>query len=270
MDSSTQFKHVVDVAWRRKWWVAVPAVLATAASLGLVQTTPKEYRATTTILVARAGVPENVVRSSVTLHIEERMRTLSCKSSAAPTSSRSLDSSRWSPPMPARPGSTRPAGSSARRSFRARPTGTTPGSGFRRRRRSEAGAGITNQLADLFIEQNTRTRASQTTGTARGHRDLGTELPPELEKRDDEISTFKTQNLYELPDQQPANEQLLYSARNNVASLTTAIQAANDRLVELRSQQAAQRATAGVSGGTEAVAGGESSLSWNWRQRFAP
>src|SRR5207344_2349510 len=74
--SSRDFKHFVDIAWRRKWWFVVATALSVAASIVLVRVTPKVYRATTTILVTRQGVPERLVSSGVTMRIEERMRTL--------------------------------------------------------------------------------------------------------------------------------------------------------------------------------------------------
>jgi uncharacterized protein involved in exopolysaccharide biosynthesis len=109
-------------------------------------------------------------------------------------------------------------------------------------------AGIANQLAGLFIEENSRMRASQATGTLEATENWEQRYRMELVRRDEEVAAFKKENLYALPDQQPANEQLLYHARNNVADLTTDLQSANDLLDKLRSQRDAERATP-VAGG---------------------
>jgi hypothetical protein len=236
-----------------------------------VHTTPKEYRATTTILVTRAGVPENVVRSSVTLHIEERMRTLELQ-----LFSRSYleQIARTFEMVPANASEARIDATCRKLRRQIIPELDRQNYSWFRISVEDVdpkrAAGIANQLADLFIEQNTRTRASQTTGTLEATESWEQKYRLELEKRDEEISTFKTQNLYELPDQQPANEQLLYNARNNVASLTTAIQSANDRLIRLRSQRDGERAIPVAPGLPDSAAGGEAGhLAMLHRSRWA-
>jgi succinoglycan biosynthesis transport protein ExoP len=255
---STQLKRVVDIAWRRKWWVIVPVLLATATSLVLVGITPKAYRATTTILVTRQGVPDEIVRSSVTLRIEERMRSLELQ-----IFSRSYleQVAREFKLVPADAGDAEIE--TACLKLRARVVPELDRQSFSWFRISvedidpERAAGIANRLAGLFIEENSRLRASQATGTREATESWEQKYRLELDKRDEEISTFKKQNLHELPDQQPANEQLLQDAQNNVASLTTVLQSANDRLVTLRGERDGERAIPVAPGLPDAAAEGE-------------
>jgi uncharacterized protein involved in exopolysaccharide biosynthesis len=71
-----QAKILVDVAWRRKWWILVPAAAGLAASVFLARSLPKIYRASTTILVMRQSIPEDIVHTTVTTRVEERIRSL--------------------------------------------------------------------------------------------------------------------------------------------------------------------------------------------------
>ena len=257
MDSSTRFKHVADVAWRRKWWVIAPAVLATAASLALVGMTPKVYRATTTILVTRQSVPEDV-RSSVTLRIEERMRSLELQIFSRSYLERivrefklvSADAGEAEIEVACRKLRVQVIPELDKQNF----------SWFRISvddRDPRRAAGIANRLADLFTEAHSRLRASQATGTLEATENWEQRYRLELAKRDEEVAAFKKQNLHELPDQQATNEQLLDNARSNVARLTADLQSTNGLLVKLRSQRDAERATPVAPSLAGPAAGGE-------------
>ena len=87
-----------------------------------------------------------------------------------------------------------------------------------------------------------------TTGWEQGYRD-------ELAERDKKIAEFKQRNRYASPDQAQADLQLLSEAESRAARLTSDVRAANDRLVALRAQRQAQRATDAATGLPEATAG---------------
>ena len=54
------------MAWRRKWLIVIPAVLAGAGTFAWSSQLPDRYSASTTILVVPQRVPESYVRSTVT------------------------------------------------------------------------------------------------------------------------------------------------------------------------------------------------------------
>src|SRR5258708_10117592 len=66
-----------DMFFRRKWWILVPVVsipiLVLAASLML----PKHYRSETLILVEPQKVPEEYVHGTVTRDVTDRLQTIS-------------------------------------------------------------------------------------------------------------------------------------------------------------------------------------------------
>jgi succinoglycan biosynthesis transport protein ExoP len=76
VDQRTQAKRIIDVAWRRRWWILIPAAVGLSASVFLANTLPKVYRASTTILVMRQSIPEDIVHTTVTTRVEERIRSL--------------------------------------------------------------------------------------------------------------------------------------------------------------------------------------------------
>lgn len=257
MDSSMQIKWLIDIAWRRKWWIVVPTVVATIVSLVLVATMPRIYRATTTILVSRQAVPEDMVRSTVTLRIEEQMRRLQVQ-----LLSRSYleQTAREFNMISADAQEAEIERVCAMLRTQIIPEVDKVGySWFRisvENDDPERAAGIANRLAALFIEQNSRMRASQAAGTLATTEGWEERYRLELQKRDKEVAEFKQEHIYEMPDQQPANLQLLNIAQSRVMQLTSDIQSRNDRLVALRSQQQAQRALYAATGVPDPSEGG--------------
>lgn len=242
MNSPIEIKRFIDIAWRRKWWFVFSTLLAAAASLVVVAMMPKVYRATTTILVTRQRIPEDIVRSTVTLRIDERMRTLELQilsRSYLEQVARKFDLVR------ADAGEAEIDEACARLRAHIMPELDTRDFSWFRISADDGdpnrAAGIANQLASLFIDQNSRMRAAQAGGTleATGNWEQGYRL--DLAKRDEEISRFKERNIHELPEQQPANLQFLSNAESRDMQLTGEIQLRNDRLATLRTEQQTRR-----------------------------
>lgn len=237
----TATKRVLDIAWRRKKWLVVPTLLAVAASVVLVATTPKVYRAATTVLVTRHGVPENLVSSTVTVRIEERMRALELALFSRPY----LESVARTFGM-VQAGASDAEIEKACRTLRRRIVPELDRQDFSWFRISvddsdpKRAAGMANRLAAMFIEQNTRMRSEQAAVALEATEGWEQDYGVDLAKRDAKISEFNRKHLYELPDQQPANLQLLNSVQTRMTLLTSEIQARNDHLAALRTRQLAQ------------------------------
>ena len=70
-------EDIAAVAWRQKWIVVSVVSLLTTAAIGVSMRLPDLYRSETLILVVPQRVPESYVRSTVTMRIEDRLRSLS-------------------------------------------------------------------------------------------------------------------------------------------------------------------------------------------------
>ena len=246
MDQRTQAKLVVDVAWRRRWWIIVPAVVGLAASVFLASTLPKIYRASTTILVMRQSIPEDIVHTTVTTRVEERIRSLKIQ----------VKSRRYLEEVVHQLGMA-PANASDGDLERACAKlsskidldwdkqglswfNITVDDGNPKR-----AADIANKLAELFIEQNSALREAQAKGTAETVEGWLDKTEKELGQRDADLARYKAQNLYELPDQQAATLQLLNAAQSRIQQLTSDIQMRTERLATARAEDKARRAVAG-------------------------
>ncbi len=68
---------LMQVAWRRKWLILLPALLVGGIGMAIVTYLPNLYRSETLILVVPQRVPESYVRSTVTARIEDRLQAIS-------------------------------------------------------------------------------------------------------------------------------------------------------------------------------------------------
>jgi len=68
---------LLQIAWRRKWLIAIPALAIATIVSTVTYYLPNRYRSDTLILVVPQRVPEAYVRSSITTRIEDRLQSIS-------------------------------------------------------------------------------------------------------------------------------------------------------------------------------------------------
>jgi polysaccharide chain length determinant protein (PEP-CTERM system associated) len=66
----------LEIVLRRRWYLIIAFVLSVTMSVVLCFVLPKMYRSTTLILVEQQKVPEDYVKSSVSVGIDERLNTI--------------------------------------------------------------------------------------------------------------------------------------------------------------------------------------------------
>jgi protein tyrosine kinase modulator len=72
-----KIQQLSEIAWRRKWWIVVPCVVAGISMLAASYSMTEIFRSETTILVAAHNAPEDLVGPSVNPRIEERLHGIS-------------------------------------------------------------------------------------------------------------------------------------------------------------------------------------------------
>jgi uncharacterized protein involved in exopolysaccharide biosynthesis len=70
-------RDILDMAIRRRWFILIPLCLAIIAGIYVTFTSPKVYQSETLILVQPQKVPEEFVRSVVSVDAEARLSTIS-------------------------------------------------------------------------------------------------------------------------------------------------------------------------------------------------
>jgi polysaccharide chain length determinant protein (PEP-CTERM system associated) len=66
----------VAIAWAKRWFIVVPFVLVTAGAIGYAMMQPNRYRAQMSIIITPQQVPTNVVQSTITMTLVDRLQTI--------------------------------------------------------------------------------------------------------------------------------------------------------------------------------------------------
>ena len=207
-------EEYVDIGLRRKWLIIVPIVLSMIITIIFYKKLPKIYRADTLILVLPQNVPEEYVRATVTASVEARLATITeevLSRTRLETVIKEFDlypEARQKLPMDRIVEMARGAieidvkkGRSLDKSssFKIFYQGKEP----------ETVRRVTNKLASLFIEENLKTREHQARVTTQFlQKELET-AKERLEQQEKAITEFKFKHIGNLPEQNPANLEML-------------------------------------------------------------
>lgn len=66
----------LNILWRRKYWIIVPAVLLAIATVVVVFSLPATYKSQGTILIESQEIPNDLVRSTVTSYADQRIEVI--------------------------------------------------------------------------------------------------------------------------------------------------------------------------------------------------
>jgi polysaccharide chain length determinant protein (PEP-CTERM system associated) len=230
----------VTAVWRRRTWVAAVAfAVPCVASVCLLVALPDVYQATATVLIERQQVPESFVKPVLASEVEMRLHALSQDVLSRPRLQALVERFGL---HAGRPGLL--AGGD--RLTRARRDIDVDLKAVERKSHNDfmttaftvgyrdgdpvTAAAVANTLASFFVEQNTRSRAQQATGTSAFLKVQLEETKARLDGLERRVGEFKTRHLGELPEQLPANlatlEQLHAQLRVNSVN--------QSRLVERR------------------------------------
>ena len=230
--------ELVELAWRRKWIILVPFLVITGVASFLAYALPAAYRASTTILVERAKVPETFVKSTVTSRIEDRLATVTeqiLSRTRLENIIRQFDlyrEERATQPMDAVVARMRGTidvevlkGNNA---FTVSFSGPEPG----------VVRDVTNELAAFFIEENSRVREELAASTSEFLDAQLATLKQTLAEQEQKVREFKERYMGELPQQQEVNLRALDRLQLERQSVTDQIQRAEERQLLLQAQVA--------------------------------
>ena len=205
---------VLEIVRRRRMLALLPFVFLLAAAASLAFFLPSLWTARATVLVNRPEIPEAFVKSTVNTDVDARLLTLTHDVLDTPRLSKIIEennlypSLRRSKPMPdvvdrmrkdinidVLEAKERRGRESTALVFTVAYTTTDP----------VVSARVTNTLASLFSEENSRQREQQAVGTSEFLEAQLRELRTKLATQEQKITAYKEQNLGELPEQKEVN-----------------------------------------------------------------
>jgi len=232
----------LNIALRRKWYIILPLVVCMMGSFGVYKLIPKEYKATTLILVQPQRVPESYVRSTVSDPVTSRLNIISQEILSRTRLEQVIqefnlysdirrkipmeevvDKMRKAIAVKVQ-GSSQPG--SQENAFSVSYEGKEPRSVMM----------VTNKLASLFIEENLKVRELRAEGTSEFISKELDAMEEQLKKKEAILRAFKERALGELPQQLEANLRILEQMQNQIRTVSEGIRAAEDRGIVLQNQ----------------------------------
>src|SRR3990172_2470633 len=236
-----QLEDVIEIIFRRKWFIIIPFLLSIVGTLLALIFTPPVYKSTTLILVEPPKVPEAYVKSTITVDINDRVNTITQQVMSRTrlesiikefdlykdaknklTSDEVVDLMRGNIEVAVK-GGIRNRDSS---SFMIAYMGNNP----------ETVMHVTRRLASLFIEENLKVREQQAEGTTEFLDAQLQGLKTVLEDHEGQIKAYKEKFMGELPSQLEANLRTLDRFQLELQSTNDALRSAEDRKIMLEKQ----------------------------------
>ncbi|KPK88177.1 MAG: hypothetical protein AMJ94_15765 [Deltaproteobacteria bacterium SM23_61] len=228
----------LEVFLRRIYYFIIPFVLIVAGAGVYAFMVPKEYRATTLILVTPQKVPEDFVRPTVTARIEDRLQSIGQEIMSRTRLEQVIDQFKLY--------------QSESRSMAREEIVELMQKNIQVQLPGKAREGfftisyigkdpkvvtlVTNKLASLFIEENLKLREQQAEGTSEF---LSIELKAtktKLEEQERVITAYKQRYMGELPEQREANLRVLDQLQMQSQRIGDSIKAAQDRKILIQKQ----------------------------------
>ena len=233
--------YVVEVLKRRFWLFIIPFFFVNFATVIYCFRAPNIYESSTLVLVEPQEVPTDYVKSTVTTDATSRLNTLKDQVLSRPNLQTIIeDNDLYAELRAIRPMSEavesmrknisvdikKPSQGNEPASFKVAFKGKEPGNVQK----------VATQIANLFIQDDLKMRERQASGTAVFLDHELERMRGELRRTEELVRKFKEDNLGMLPEQMENNYRILSQMQQNLDTLNTALQAAEDRRVLLQGQ----------------------------------
>jgi polysaccharide chain length determinant protein (PEP-CTERM system associated) len=227
-----------EIFLRRVFYFVIPFVLILAGAGVYAFMVPKEYRATTLILVTPQKVPEDFVRPTVTARIEDRLQSIGQEIMSRTRLEQVIDEFKLY----------QGEGKSLRReeiveimqkNIQVQLPGKSREGYFTISyigKDPKVVTLVTNKLASLFIEENLNMREQQAAGTSEFLSIEMNATKAKLEEQERAVTGYKQKYMGELPEQQEANLRVLDQLQMQSLRIGDSIKAIQDRKILLQKQ----------------------------------
>ena len=226
---------------RRKWLIVFTVLFILFAASVYCVVTPELYKSSATILIFQQGVPQDYVRSTVTVKVEEQLATIRQQVMSRTTLMKVMEELRLFekerknlPPeevvelmrkrilIEGGQGKSRDPSEAFTLSF----LDENP-------QMAMQGAA---RLASFFIDENLKNREQQAVGTSEFLESQLKETKDKLEVLEAKVKDYKMRYMGELPQQMDANLRILAGLQDRLRSIESSARALEDRKVYLEAQ----------------------------------
>jgi polysaccharide chain length determinant protein (PEP-CTERM system associated) len=222
------FDDVARIGWRGKWFLLGPAILTSMVAATYLRFVPDVYRAETTILVVAQRVPTDIIRSTVTSNVQDRLRSIQQQIlSRTRLEPIVLDLNLYSELRQRAP--MEDVIEVMRREVEVT---TIRGDAFTVAYRSETpilAQQVAERLASLFIEESMRDREVQAEATSQFLESQLNEARQKLIEHEKRLEAFRLRNAGQLPTQVANNVQVVQTLNLEAQGLSDSLDRDRDR-----------------------------------------
>ena len=249
------FLSIARMVWKQRYLVIAAAIIATGIGIVLVRRIPLVYRAQSLILVDSQKIPDKFVTSTVQVTLEDRLASISRQILSVTRLQKIIESFNLYPqerkklaPEQVTEMMRKDIDIALDRGYR----GDRPGA-FRvvyEGTNPKVVAGVVNEVSNLFIQENLRSREIQANGTSEFIENQLQQAKKELEQQEQRVSSYKLSRVGQLPEQMGALEASLNRLQTELQGTQDAVNRAqqNKTVLDtslrfaLASQEALERA----------------------------
>jgi protein tyrosine kinase modulator len=218
------------IAWRRKWVILIPFVVASLATYVIVKRLPNRYQSKTLILVVPQRVPDSYVHSTVSAPIEDRLRSMKEEILSRSRLERIVDD--FGLYADERRRSTME--DVVEKMRREIVVDTVKGDSFTVSYiagDARVAMRVTERLASMFIEESLRDRVVLAEGTSTFLESQLEDARQRLVAHEKKLEVYRERYAGELPTQLQSNLQIEHSAETQLQSLIESINRDRDRKI---------------------------------------
>jgi len=225
-------EEILGIAWQRKWLLLASLLLFAAAAYGVSRRMPNQYKSETLILVIPQRIPESYVRSTVTMRIEDRLRSISQEILSRTRLEKIINEFNLYPDRR----KVKPMEVVVEEMRSDVAVDTVKDDAFRiafTARDPRTAMIVTDRLASMFIDENTRDRTVMAEGTNSFLESQLEDARRRLVEHEKKLEEFRRHNSGELPSQLQTNLQVIQGAQSQILTLNESINRDRDRLLLL-------------------------------------
>lgn len=249
---------------RRRLWLAIAlfSVVVTAV-VSLAAFLPNIYTTTALILVEGQQIPQDYVRSTVTMGLERRLQTINQEILSRSRLEQIAEQFGLYQDLKKQKTSEDAVATAMRQDLGIRITGRGNGIGndtvvfevSYTNQDPQKAMQVTNTLASFYIEENLKVREQQALGTSKFLFDELQEIKKRLEEQEQQVVEYKTKHMGELPEQLNANLSTLSVLQKQMEIVSDNLARARERRNVLMQMTEMDAALASLSPSTPQGAG---------------
>ncbi len=235
-------QDIIDALVKKWYWVTMPLFLFLFLGMWFYVILPRQYEATTLILVQPQEIPSTYVQASVSTSVEEQVMTLSQEVLSRSNLENIIREMKLFSKERGKGVSTDILVASMRKSIDLKTNaGANRGetSSFTityRGQNPQNVADITNKLASYFIDSNLKQRAKQASETTLFLEKQLNELKALLQQQEAKVEQYRNQYMGELPEQLNSNVTTITGIQTRLDTIQASLTSAMNRRLDIQNQ----------------------------------